>query len=859
MPVEIASAYVTLIPSMKGFGSRLSKETGNAVGPAGKAAGKKFSDSMSPELEKSGKDGGKRIGSGLIGALKTLAGPAAAVLAGGALKAGFDDLTNLASDFNETASMAKVIFGAQAGAIDKWASGAATNLGLSKSAALDAAASFGDMFRQIGFTGDASAKMSTKVVQAAADLGSFKNLPTADVAEKIEAAFRGEYDSLQAVIPNINAARVEHEALAITSKKASKELTAQDKATAVLAIVQKDGARAMGDFARTSSGAANATKIQTARLEDLKTQAGQALLPMRILGIRAFSFLLDKALQLGPTLGRVRDALGSFAGYVKGYVAPAVAYLVPRVQELAGKALPYLQAALGYARSAVGAISVAFQSASRFVAAHSTAFSILAGAIVGGLAAFVAIRGVMLAYSGAMRVVAFATKAYAAVQAALNFVLSANPIGLVVVAIGLLVGALIVAYRKSDTFRLGVQVAFALVSAAVRFAWEKAIRPAFTAWWAYMQFLGRAATFLWERAFRPALRFIAAAFTSLVGTILNGAAAAFGWVPGLGPKLKTAAAAFNRFAAEVNRSLNGVKSKTVTITATARIGSGPMANKFLPMAAGGPVPMMAGAVRGKDSVPILAMPDEFVIRRDGSNLSDALRHFGAPGYANGGLVTSLKTSNGLRDFAPRMNAALDKRVDAALRKIIGEQDGVGPSYGGGKGAHGGTRASLIAFGRMLVGRGFSVGEGPSPFGPVHRVHTKNSKHYQGRAIDVNHGAGTSLSEQRAIDGIVGLARGYGLDAIWRRPGHFNHAHFSYDQGGILGPNMTGVNRTGKPERVLTPTQTESFDRLVALLESGGGMGGGITGGTFYAYDPHDLVAEQRKRSRDAAALHGMGV
>jgi hypothetical protein len=114
-----------------------------------------------------------------------------------------------ASDLNETVNKSSVIFGSNASAVDTWAKGAARSIGLSRGAALEAAAGFGNMYAQLGFSADAAAKMSMKTVQMAADLGSFNNLPTADVAEMIAGAFRGEYDSLQRLIPNISAARVE--------------------------------------------------------------------------------------------------------------------------------------------------------------------------------------------------------------------------------------------------------------------------------------------------------------------------------------------------------------------------------------------------------------------------------------------------------------------------------------------------------------------------------------------------------------------------------------------------------------------------------------------------------------------------
>jgi hypothetical protein len=52
----------------------------------------------------------------------------------------------------------------------------------------------------------------------------------------------------------------------------------------------------------------------------------------------------------------------------------------------------------------------------------------------------------------------------AAGQKALNFVMSMNPIGLVVAAVGLLIGAFILAYKKSETFRNIVTTVFSAVA-----------------------------------------------------------------------------------------------------------------------------------------------------------------------------------------------------------------------------------------------------------------------------------------------------------------------------------------------------------------------------------------------------------
>ena len=271
---------------------------------------------------------GKQVFGGIIGAWAAIGGTQI-------IADFFTGSITGASDLNETLSKSSQIFGANSTAIESFGNNAARNVGLSKEAAIAAAAGFGDMFTQLGFATDAAAAMSQQVVIAAADLGSFNNLETADVADRISAAFRGEYDSLQAVIPNINAARVESEALAMTGKTVASELTAQEKAAAVLAIVQKDGARAMGDFERTSDGAANKQKILTAELEDQTTRLGSALLPawtdllgvLTDVAVPAFSWLIDNMPLVGSVLGGLAAALlVAFAPAIWGAVTAAWAF-----------------------------------------------------------------------------------------------------------------------------------------------------------------------------------------------------------------------------------------------------------------------------------------------------------------------------------------------------------------------------------------------------------------------------------------------------------------------------------------------------------------------------------------------------
>lgn len=116
----------------------------------------------------------------------------------------------------------------------------------------------------------------------------------------------------------------------------------------------------------------------------------------------------------------------------------------------------------------VAAIAAALGRMAGVVENNRRGFTILLGVLAGLTAAVFAVNGAIAAYTAISKIARAAVIVFRNAQMALNLAMRLNPVGLVVTAILLLVGGLILAYKKSKTFR-------AIVDAVMRAA-GKAIK-----------------------------------------------------------------------------------------------------------------------------------------------------------------------------------------------------------------------------------------------------------------------------------------------------------------------------------------------------------------------------------------------
>lgn len=370
-----------------------------------------------------------------------------------------------ATDMGETVSKVGVVFGRQAKEMERWGDQAAGALGMSKRQALDAASSFALFGGMAGLGGKETAAFSRTLAGAAADMASFHQASPEETLQAIRSGLSGEAEPLKRfnilmnessvgaaamdmglikatknvhLIKAANLAAQEAQkkyttavrkggpnsaaaikagklmadtqaTLATATKGSLPQLTEQHKVLARQRLIMQGLGVAQGDFARTSEGAANKSKELAANQENLNAVMGEELLPTYTRVLRVSNKFV-KGMLNGTGAG------GDFADVMK----------------------------------VVGGV---LRKGAAFVHKHQDAIKVLGAGLLAGVVAFKAYKAAAAVLTG--------------VQIALNFAMTANPIGLVILGVVALGAAMFVAYKKVDWFRNGVNAAWAGIKKSV--------------------------------------------------------------------------------------------------------------------------------------------------------------------------------------------------------------------------------------------------------------------------------------------------------------------------------------------------------------------------------------------------------
>jgi len=247
----------------------------------GAVRGIKRVEGAAVDLEQEGGDSGLSFGETMNFALGELAASAARELGNqiGTLISQGRALLGRAAEINETQSKFNTVFGESSRQVQEFVESQAQLMGLTQQRAQELLATAGSVAQGAGLAKKQSADMSVEIAQLAGDLASFNNAKPQRTFEAITSALTGEREQLKQFGIVIQENMVQQRALANTSKESAEALTQQEKAVATLELAYDKAGEAVGDLERTSESAANTGRQAGAAWREVRDTFAEQLLP----------------------------------------------------------------------------------------------------------------------------------------------------------------------------------------------------------------------------------------------------------------------------------------------------------------------------------------------------------------------------------------------------------------------------------------------------------------------------------------------------------------------------------------------------------------------------------------------------
>lgn len=826
MPVADDVIWLEVLPSMRGFGPALTKESGKASAAAGAASGRAYGKAM-------------------------LAG--AAVVAGGAVLA-TKALYNVGAMFDDMSDKIRVGTGASGEALDGLVT-SAKNVGREVPASFDQIGTVvADLNTRLGLTGPTLEKLSSQFLEAGRILEEeidVQSVTGAFSAFKIEG--EATTDAMDALFQVSQATGVGINDLGSMMAK-NGTIAAQlgldfGETASFLGILDKAGVNSravmssmnagLAKLAKDGEKPADAFKRVTTELQgfiDSGDEAAAVNLAVEAFGSRGGGQMVS-ALRSGKLA--LDDLTGSAGLSGDGIleVANETADLSEEWQKFKNQALLAIEPV---ATRVFNALTVgmawfnregipALKGFADGVRDNKTTLMILGGVlgtIVAGL----------LVYNTTVKVVTAVTKAWNIAQKLLNGTMRLNPLGLIVTALVAVGAAMVIAYKKSDTFRGVIQGILGFVK---------------THWKTIVSIIGGpiAAAIVHFDKIKAAARKVREIF----GDVVGGIGTAWGKITGFIEKpIKAVIGVINRFIRAVNK-IPGVNLPEIGW------GEGKGSSKMGVVRAHGSTAFATGgAVRGSgtatsDSIPAWLSNGEHVLtaadvrNMGGQQRVYAMRAAAAAGqlhFAKGGAVVPGKGNrhsgypwaSWAGDFPNPIGTpvkAWKSGVIALVRTLAGSygkhirmnhNDGTSSLY-----------AHLSRFGKF--GRGDRVGQGAT-IGYVGSTGNSTGPHLHfesmGGAYKGGSGGGGSIWDKVTgsikgfnswFGGKISSLLGGALDGgilgdvggmVRHIGGQIRDGVKSklFDSGGWMMPGTGGFNASAQPEPVFTGKQWDVLSRSI---------------------------------------------
>lgn len=382
--------------------------------------------------------------------LKDLAkwGGAAAIALGGIA-------TKAASDLEQSMGTVDDIFKQYAGTVHKHAQAAATDVGLSANAYNELASLISTQLKNGGTALDELAGKSHNLIALGSDLAAGFGGSTKDAVEAISSALKGERDPIEKYGVSLRQTAIDAKAAELGFTKVGGSLTDEASQAATLALIMEQTSDMHGKFARETDTLAHKQEVLKAKLENMAASIGTYLIPA---ASAAVGWISDK----------IEPALAALSAWIENTVIPAVRQLADK---FAADILPNLKE---FAAFITGNVIPALSSAVKWLIDNRSTLITMTAAIVGAAAALKAFKiglAAISTYKSAQQAITSFKEANNGLklsQIALNAVMKANPIMLIITALGALVAGLIAAYNHNETFRNAVNTAWTAIKEAAQ-------------------------------------------------------------------------------------------------------------------------------------------------------------------------------------------------------------------------------------------------------------------------------------------------------------------------------------------------------------------------------------------------------
>lgn len=272
-------------------------------------------------LKDQGTKAGNRFGSAMSGGI----GSTIARAGGAYLGAQFGrSVRDQASDLEEAANVTGLAFGEARGEVDKLARSAPEMFGMAESEFRQLGAQMGNIFTGADIAQRDAAELTNDLIGRATDMGSAWNASTQEVSAAIQSGLVGSFEPLRKFGVILDANKVKQQAMAMGLIEEGEALDDASKQLAIHALIMESTENVAGDFANTSDGVANSSKIVGAQWKQMQAQLGQGLLPVLSMGLGLLKALGPEGMRLvvmGGALAlvfvKMTQAAQAFGGALK--------------------------------------------------------------------------------------------------------------------------------------------------------------------------------------------------------------------------------------------------------------------------------------------------------------------------------------------------------------------------------------------------------------------------------------------------------------------------------------------------------------------------------------------------------------